>query len=186
MPKVNGVAKRKAEGDANINLNVFATVGYGPYAGWTPVALTTGWNNFSYVLFNNVDGEAAIFIVDPNLNFVNAEFYGPYAGWTAQSLSTGTNLTEIKLAWQSTSGELAVFGLGAEALLINYAIYGPYSGWSPSSEALRKSAQAAKREQSSNKVMPLQMARSRAQAVNDAALVMKQHSHAVSSNPRML
>ena len=76
--------------DINANLIDFAGVGYGPYAGWTPIAMTAGINNYSYVLWNYLNGAAVIWLVDPNLNFVGGAVAGPYAGWTAESLSTGT------------------------------------------------------------------------------------------------
>jgi hypothetical protein len=172
--------------DVNAALNLFADAAYGPYPGYTPVALTVGWNDYSYVLWNYVDGTAVIWVVDPYLNYVGGVAYGPYAGWTAESLSTGTSLTELRLLWQSDIGELAVFGLGAEALLINDALYGPYVGWSPSAsaQALIRSADSLRKAQAARggKIMPLQRAVSRAQAIKNADHFMAQHGHAKTSN----
>jgi hypothetical protein len=68
------------------SLNFGGSHSYGPYPGWSSVALTTTANSNSYVLWRNTDGTATIWVVDPNLNFITSHNYGPYEGWIAMEL----------------------------------------------------------------------------------------------------
>src|SRR5664279_1828996 len=60
--------------DANVNYVTYHA--YGPYDGYTPIALTTAGNNYSYVLWRNTDGSISLWEVDPNLNYVNSKVFG--------------------------------------------------------------------------------------------------------------
>jgi hypothetical protein len=78
---------------------------YGPYDGWTPVAITTTNNNNTCVLWKYTDGRISLWTVNPNLNYLSSTVYGPYTGWAAQSLSPDTNGNDwIRVIWRETKG----------------------------------------------------------------------------------
>jgi len=102
---------------------------YGPYAGWSPLALTTTPNNNTYVLWRYTDGTAGIWVLDANLNFVTAHQYGPVAGWTPAGLAVD-NYGNIPLLWQTPQGLIGVWLLNPALNLVASTTYGPYFGWS--------------------------------------------------------
>jgi hypothetical protein len=161
--------------DADANLSAFASIVYGPYAGWTPVAMTAGLNNYTYVLWTYANGAVGIWLVDPNLNFVNIAVYGPYLGWTGESLSTGTSSTNLRLLWKRTDGMLAIYSLDQNLNFLKGALYGPYFGWNPApvGQALRKEPAAA--QTAAARQMPA-VARAHAEAVLHAGRAMQQHT----------
>ena len=68
-------------------LNFVGSHNYGPYAGWSPVALTMLGNN-TYVLWSATDGTANIWVLDANLNFISSRTLdqsvaGPLRGWAS-------------------------------------------------------------------------------------------------------
>jgi hypothetical protein len=89
-------------------LNFVGSHAYGPYAGWSPLALTTTPNNNTYVLWRFTDGTANLWQLDANLNFVTARQYGPIAGWTPAGLAVD-NYGNIPLLWQTPQGQIAVW-----------------------------------------------------------------------------
>jgi hypothetical protein len=83
---------------------------YGPYPGWSPIAITTAHNNNTYALWRNTDGIISLWLLDPNLNFVSYHAYGPYPGWIAKGLSVDTNGTtnNFRVVWRNTDGSVSV------------------------------------------------------------------------------
>jgi hypothetical protein len=113
------------------SLNSVGSQNYGPYSGWSPIAMTTAGSNLSYVLWNFVDGTAEVWQVDANLNFVLSSNFGPVAGWTAEGLG-GDSSGNIRLLWKSNEGQVAVWTLNPASLnLIAQSVFGPYFGWNP-------------------------------------------------------
>jgi hypothetical protein len=103
---------------------------YGPYAAWTPIAMTTANNNNTYILWKNTDGTATVWLVDANLNFVTSAVYGPYSGWTAESLSVSTsNNSTLRLLWTHTNGALSLWILQPNLSVPLAQNYGPYFGY---------------------------------------------------------
>jgi len=107
---------------------------YGPYDGWTPMALTVGSNNYTYVLWRNDNGFMSIWSVDPNLNKVLSHEYGPYADWTPVSISVSEDgANTLRVIWRAVSqgalGEVSVWALDDNLNLLTVAAYGPYPGW---------------------------------------------------------
>ena len=78
-------------------LNFVGSHGYGPYAGWSPVALTMLGNN-TYLLWRYTDGTANIWLVDANLNFVASRTFGPVGGWAPEGLGVDPS-GNIRLVW---------------------------------------------------------------------------------------
>jgi hypothetical protein len=110
-------------------LNFVGSHNYGPYAGWSPVAMTTTANNISYVLWCYTDGTASIWQVDANLNLIASRQYGPIAAWTAEGLGVDP-YGNIRLVWKSTVGQVGVWTINAALNLISTSpTYGPYFGW---------------------------------------------------------
>jgi len=112
------------------SLNFMTNHVYGPYPGYTPIAITTAANNNTYVLWRYTDGSIALWEVDANLNIVTSRGYGPYAGWSAQNMSTGPG-SELRVIWRHTTGMVSVWWVDAFLNLITSKAYGPYFGWDP-------------------------------------------------------
>jgi hypothetical protein len=112
------------------SLNLLTYHGYGPYAGWVPIALTVGQNNSTYVLWRFTDGSISLWEVDANLNYVTSRIYGPYTGWIAQGLSTGPG-SELRIIWRYTTGMISIWDVDASLNLVTSRAYGPYFGYDP-------------------------------------------------------
>ena len=113
-------------------LNFFNSHVYGPYNGWTPLAITTAHNNNTYVLWQYYDGTVTVWKVDTLLNYVSQKFYGPYAGWSAKGLSveTGTG-SGFCIIWKHNNGSVSVWRLDQDLTFVNNHIDGPFFGWDP-------------------------------------------------------
>lgn len=111
------------------SLNFVGQHAYGPYGGWSPVALTTLPNNNTYVLWRYTDGTARLWVLDANLNFITSGQYGPIAGWTPAGLAVD-NFGNIPLLWATPQGQLAVWLFNPALNLIGSNTFGPYFGWS--------------------------------------------------------
>jgi hypothetical protein len=110
-------------------LNFVAQHAYGPYAGWSPLALTTIPNNTTYVLWRYTDGTALVWVLDANLNFVTFSSFGPITGWTPAGLAVD-NFGNIPLLWQTPQGQIAVWLLNPALNPFGSTTFGPYFGWS--------------------------------------------------------
>jgi len=114
------------------NLNFVLGHNYGPFLGYTPVALTTDVNGYSYVLWRYTDGSINIWLIDPNLNFITSRAYGPYPAWTAKGLSVSTSgSSNIRVLWRHTGGSVALWNVDGNLNVLNSVSYGPYFGWDP-------------------------------------------------------
>jgi hypothetical protein len=112
------------------NLNFVTSHDYGPYAGYSPIALTVAPNNNAYVLWRYSDGSISLWLLDPNLNFVTAHQYGPYTGYAAIGLSSDTT-NNFRVVWRYTDGTLIVWSVDQNLNYITSKNYGPYFGWDP-------------------------------------------------------
>jgi hypothetical protein len=110
-------------------LNVVGNHAYGPYAGWSPVAITTVPNNNTYLLWRYTDGTANIWMLDANMNFITNHVYGPIAGWTPAGLAVD-NFGNVPLLWATPQGQISVWLLNPALNYIGAAGFGPYFGWS--------------------------------------------------------
>lgn len=104
---------------------------WGPYVDWEPLALTTGNNSYSYVLWRDLAGHGLIWLVDPNLNYVTSIVTANYVGWTPEDVSTGTLNSNLRLTWRRYDGAVAVMAFDSILDFQNVAVYGPYAGYDP-------------------------------------------------------
>jgi hypothetical protein len=115
------------------NLNFVTSHDYGPYAGYSPVALTAASNNNIYVLWRYSDGSISLWLLDPNLNYVTSHLYGPYSGYTAIGLGPYTDGTtnNFHVIWRYTDGSWNVWLVDQNLNYIASRKYGPFFGWEP-------------------------------------------------------
>ena len=103
---------------------------YGPYPGWQANALSVGPDETAYPLWNNPNGQAALWTADfPKSAFTDTE-YGPIANMTAKAVATGPdNVTH--LLWDNADGTAAVWSLSSNPYNPGYTSYsfGPFAGW---------------------------------------------------------
>jgi len=115
------------------SLNFVGGHDYGPFSGWTPVALTTNNSNFNYVLWTSTDGTASVWVLDPNFNVVTSRTFGPIKSWIAEGLGVGAATGNVGLVWKSTAGQVAVWVLNPSSLnlILSSPTHGPFFGWTP-------------------------------------------------------
>ncbi len=102
---------------------------YGPYAGWTPVALAAGQNTVPRILWTNADGRISLWRVDASGGFTQ-NTWGPYSGWTAHGLAVGgDNVPRVMLT--NTDGTMSLWKVATDGTF-TFANYGPYAGWTAS------------------------------------------------------
>jgi hypothetical protein len=100
---------------------------YGPYSGWYARAVADRSDGLTRVLWNNLDGTAALWLLGPTGNRTSYR-YGPAAGWTAEDVSVDRDGT-THLLWTSTDGRTGLMSVTVSGALVNRATYGPFSGW---------------------------------------------------------
>jgi hypothetical protein len=114
------------------NLNFVTSHDYGPYAGFSPVALTVASNSNTYVLWRYSDGSISLWLLDPDLNYVTSHLYGPYSGNNAIGLSPYTDGTSsFHVIWRYTDGSLSVWSVDENLNFITARAYGPFFGFEP-------------------------------------------------------
>jgi hypothetical protein len=105
---------------------------YGPYTWYTPIAITTAVNNYSYVLWRYWDNSIVLWLVDPNLNYVSSIAYGPYEGWVAKGLSvTNDGTSWFRVIWRYYDGTVSVWTVNSSLVFQGSQNYGPYFGYDP-------------------------------------------------------
>jgi hypothetical protein len=109
------------------------SVNYGPYAGWSPIAIASsiGTNN-TYLLWHHTSGYTSIWLLDVNLNYVTSYVIPPMAGWTADGLTINASSNRVQVSWTHSTGVYATWEFDP---LLTSAVggpsYGPYPPWSP-------------------------------------------------------
>jgi hypothetical protein len=107
--------------------------GYGPYAGWSPIAIATNpANNNTYLLWHHVSGASSIWLLDVNLNYVTSYVIPEIAGWTSDGLTINKASNRVQVSWTANNGAYATWEF--DPLLtgaVSGPVYGPYAGWSP-------------------------------------------------------
>ena len=106
---------------------------YGPYvdsAGiWQAVALATGPDGVSRLLWHSPDGRATIWHVYPDGRFDTSQAYGPYvdsAGiWQAVAVSVGPD-DVAHILWHSPDGRATLWFVNPDGSFGSSQAYGPY------------------------------------------------------------
>jgi hypothetical protein len=80
---------------------------YGPYPGWAATAIADGHDGLTRVLWNNVNGLAAISLVQSGRILASTR-YGPAAGWTAADITVGGD-GQTRLIWTHADGRLGLW-----------------------------------------------------------------------------
>ena len=101
----------------------------GPYSGWSPRAVADGSDGLTRVLWTNVDGSAALWLLGPEGNQASYRL-GPAAGWTAVDVAASIPGT-THLLWTDTDGRIALWTVDNTGPVSTGPAYGPYPGWTP-------------------------------------------------------
>ncbi len=82
----------------------------------------------SYLLWNNVNGQAALWAINSSGSFSDA-LYGPFSGWTAQATAAAPDASDW-LLWTNTNGQASLWNVTAlTANGYTHTEYGPYPGY---------------------------------------------------------
>jgi hypothetical protein len=100
---------------------------YGPFSGWYPIALADGSDGLTRVLWNNLDGSAALWLTRPE--GVQASYrYALGPDWTALDVAAGADASTHVL-WTNADGRIALWTLDRSGGRTNSLEFGPYAGW---------------------------------------------------------
>ena len=107
---------------------------YGPYTDsggvWSAKALSVGPDNVAHILWNNPDGRATLWFVNPDQSYGLVGAYGPYADggglWSAKSLATGPNGVS-RIVWGNPDGRATLWYVNPDASYGVTGAYGPYA-----------------------------------------------------------
>ena len=114
--------------------NSYGLVGaYGPYADkggvWKAVAVATGPDGVSRILWTNPDGRATLWFVNPNGTFGLSGAYGPYADsggtWRAGAVSVGPD-NVAHILWTVSDGRTTLWYVNPDNSYGLVGVYGPY------------------------------------------------------------
>ena len=114
--------------------NSFSTSrAYGPYVDadgiWQAVALATGPDGVSRLLWRSPDGRATVWRVNADNSFSTSQAYGPYVDadgiWQATAISVGPD-NIAHLLWHSPDGRATVWRINADNSFSTSQSYGPY------------------------------------------------------------
>ena len=121
--------------DLNGDGGIASVTGYGPYtdgsAGnlWYSLGISTGPDNVSHLLWNNVDAKAAFWNLDGSGNPTAVAGFGPYADgsnpWHAAALVTGPDDVS-RLVWNNPDGHAALWTLNGSGGVSSVTGFGPY------------------------------------------------------------
>ena len=100
---------------------------HGPYSGWQARAVADGSDGLTRVLWNNLDGSAALWLRGPTENLASY-LYRPAAGWTAVDVSEGSDGT-THLLWTNLDGRAELTSVAVSGAQVSRATYGPFDGW---------------------------------------------------------
>lgn len=105
-----------------------ATASFGPYSGWSPVAVASDTSGNAYLLWTYTNGQASIWKVSPSLVVQATQTMGPYSGWLAKSIAAQPD-GNVHVLWNHTSdNEASIFTMALGSSITSQA-YGPYTGW---------------------------------------------------------
>lgn len=100
---------------------------HGPYSGWQARAVADGSDGLTRVLWNNLDGSAALWLRGPTGNLASYT-YRPEDRWTAVDVSAGSDGT-THLLWTNLDGRAELTSVAVSGAQVSRATYGPFDGW---------------------------------------------------------
>jgi hypothetical protein len=101
---------------------------YGPYSGWLPAAFADASDGLTRVLWNNLDGSAALWLYGSQGNQASYRL-GPVEGWTAADAAAGAPGT-THILWTHTDGRAGLWAVDNSGNVSYGPKLGPYSSWS--------------------------------------------------------
>ncbi len=123
----------------------FTLAGYGPYTDtsvssdpgnlWSATALSTGPDNVSHILWNNVDHRVMLWDVDSSFNLLAYTGYGPYTDgapqnkWSVAGVSVGPDNVQ-HILWTNTDHRAMFWDVNPD-FSFTLAGYGPYTDNAP-------------------------------------------------------
>jgi hypothetical protein len=100
---------------------------FGPYDGWDPRAVADGSDGLTRVLWTNMDGSAALWLVGPEGNQASYRI-GPVRGWTAVDVAASI-AGSTRILWTDVEGRVALGTVGNAGDVSMGRSHGPYPGW---------------------------------------------------------
>lgn len=104
-----------------------SSASYGPYSGWSTTAVADGADGLTRLLWNNLDGSAALWLVSPQGNQAPFRF-GPMAGWSAVDVAASI-AGQTHLLWRDEVGRIVLWSVDNSGQVSTGPTYGPYPGW---------------------------------------------------------
>jgi hypothetical protein len=107
--------------------NTTTSTANGPFIGWHPTALANDPDGLAHVLWNNVNGSAALWLVGASGNQASYLLKGAQ-GWTAVDVAaTAGGLTH--LLWTSSDSRIAIGAIDKSGHVSYGPVLGPYPAW---------------------------------------------------------
>ncbi len=99
---------------------------FGPFAGYSAVALSVGPDDGAHLLWDKTDGTAALWSADFSTGAYTPALYGPFSGWAAQAIATGPD-GATHLLWDNADGQISLWNVTGSGQ--TRMQYGPFAGW---------------------------------------------------------
>ena len=107
---------------------------YGPYSDsggvWKAKSLSVGSDDAAHILWDNPDGRATLWYVNPDTTYGLVGAYGPYKDsggvWSAQALATGPNGVS-RILWTNPDGRTTLWFVNPDNSYGVTGAYGPYT-----------------------------------------------------------
>jgi hypothetical protein len=109
------------------SLNVNSGAVFGPFSGWTAVAVAAGSDGLTRILWTNTDGETTLWLEDSSGMLISHAF-SPISGWSAKDVAVGSN-GDTLILWTNSSGTMVVWSVDGKFNVTSSPVYGPISGW---------------------------------------------------------
>jgi hypothetical protein len=99
-------------------------------AGWTPRSLDAGADGMLRLLWDNSNGQSALWLLDSSDNYVSGQGIGALAGWTAVDVTVGSD-NKTRILWgNATTGQAMVWTVDNGFNLSTGPVYTTGAGWS--------------------------------------------------------
>ena len=103
---------------------------YGPYPGYTAVALACGADGLTRLLWANPLGIASLWVMNAQNQYQSSTIFGPYAGWIPTDIDVGSDHLARVLWTNTVDGRAIVWSVDASGNASdNQNFYGPFTGY---------------------------------------------------------